>query len=352
MPAHQPPAKLTLQHWLAGDGELDDQRAVERADSLILIDQQVRRDRTTALFRDGAGEFAIVRRRGSPNLEGWWLPFDPYLPALTRISELAAGLLADVGELATPPSLHRVMYKPGQRAAYVVDGSDGQPGWLVKLLTPTAAAKVAWRSRLCADAGVGEVTRVPILVAHDAAAGVLLCSFIPGTPLSELPTEQITTDLRDRVIETVAAVHRLHSPTIPAWDVDKYLSAIGQLVDDASAALDTPNELHVMFDDVSRVLRRTTGESHLIHGDLTQRNIVVDDEMRIGLIDWDDAALGPVERDLATLATAFGGRTALAAVVATYEKSSDATVDSEVVDRYLDSQKLRKLCRKILAGNE
>jgi hypothetical protein len=139
-----------LRRWLNGSGQLDDQRALERADLLTLTDQQVRRDRTTGLFSDGTNEFAIVQRHGSPDLEAWWLPFDPHLPALGQVSEVAARLLGAAGQPSAAPSLHRVMYKPGQRAAFVVDRADGQPGWLVKLLTPTAAAKVAWRSRLLA----------------------------------------------------------------------------------------------------------------------------------------------------------------------------------------------------------
>lgn len=349
MPADPAPADVTLRRWLTGAGQLGDQRAVANADSLILTEQQLRRDRTTALFGDGTDEFAIVRRRGSAALEGWWLPFDPHLPALASVAELAANLLTEAGALTAARSLHRVMYKPGQRAAFVVNDADGQPCWLVKLLTPTAAAKVARRTRLLADAGLGEVARVPILAAHDAAEGALLCSYIPGTALSALPAARITADLRDRVIETVAAVHRLRSPTTPTWELDKYLGAIGRLVDDASTALERPNELRAMFDKVSAVLRRDSGEPHLIHGDLTRRNIVVDSELGLGLIDWDDASLGPVERDLATLATAFGGRSAIAAVVATYTTCCDVAVDSELVEQYLESQKLRKRCRRVIA---
>jgi aminoglycoside phosphotransferase len=330
---------------------LGDPDAFRRRHALLVSKISTRHDRTTALFHDGEAEFAVVRRGGvAPSLESWWLPNDPHLPALRRLPSVVSGLLADSGVLIDHPTIHRLSYNPGQRASFTVEAADGQPTWTVKALKPMKSIAVAERARALAASGIGDVVLAPQIVGHDRASGAMLFTFVSGASLKDRPTADMTTTLRNAVIAAAARVHQHPCSPLPVWDVDRYLASIRQLVDDAGVALGEPDTLLATFDRVAQGLRSHVGEGRLIHGDLTLRNVVVDGTSVIGFIDWDDASIGPVERDLATLSAAFGGQSAIDDVIAVYRQATAVPVDQSLVQHYVASQQLRKLCRKIIAA--
>ena len=343
---------VSLRQWLRPNERLDDPAATALLDTLLLRRADQQRDRVTAVFGDGIDQFAIVRRRNDePALESWWLPHDPHLPALSRLAEVIGGLLGRAAVRVADPHLQLVTYKPGQRAVFTVNGDDGQPLWLLKVLTPDRATVVTSRAKALTNLGVDAAVRAPLLVTDDVDLGAALFSFIPGSALKMLPAPRLTAALRDSVIAAAGRVHQHTAPTLPHWDVDGYVGRIGQALADASDVLGHSFSAMRAFDELTARLCANAASGRLIHADLTLRNIVVDDDASVGFIDWDDACIGPLERDLATLAAAFGGRAAIADVVSIYRTASDAPVDARMIGLYVDSQRLLKLCRRVVAGD-
>jgi Ser/Thr protein kinase RdoA (MazF antagonist) len=194
--------------------------------------------------------------------------------------------------VGAPVRLDRLKHKPGRRETLRASGPRGSA--IVKLYASDRAPVVARSVGALADGPPEPV--VPAVLHLDVERHVVVLSDVPGTPLrAALLTGDEATCRR-----AGAALGRWHA----AWSG----------VQPAALRPHTAErELRILAEragaaspDVARAVRhearRLGGDwrcSTVVHRDLYEEQLLVSD--RIGLIDLDDAALGPPELDLGNL---------------------------------------------------
>lgn len=134
----------------------------------------------------------------------WRWPQDPALPGLTAACKPTwlAGLLDGAG-IAVDGALRIVVraYRPGQRA--VLEVSDSNSRWFVKVVSPQSVRDLVWRHEL-----VGRALPVPPVVAADPH-GVVVLPEARGTILRELLADQWTDGAESATLPAPSVLNEL-----------------------------------------------------------------------------------------------------------------------------------------------
>ncbi|GAA1437294.1 hypothetical protein GCM10009616_38860 [Microlunatus lacustris] len=155
----------------------------------------------------------------------------------------------------------------------------------------------AARAALALAADLGGV-RAPREAAAAARGGLLVTSWLPGRPLDRLLDGPTAGDLLDGAGAVLARVHA--APVRPDRDArpeDAELTAVrDQLVALLPGEAGRVRRLAGRLADAPEL----SAPRVLRHGDFSVDQVVVDDDGRPGLVDWDRAHLGRAVDDLAT----------------------------------------------------
>lgn len=154
--------------------------------------------------------------------------------------------------------------------------------------------------------------RTPVAIASDASTGTVECSALPGRALHELlgdaGVSQAETSAAFRA--TGAAVRGLHESPPPAGARHHDAASEAEVTDrwtknslahgvlspaEAAAARSALADVH------GRLAGLTAAASSLIHRDLHDKQILVDDHTGVGLLDLDTLAIGDPALDVANL---------------------------------------------------
>lgn len=226
----------------------------------------------------------------------WRWPFDPALPALERLARSAVDVLDDHGITTVDAELSTavVAYRPFERAVLRID--DGDTTWYAKLVRPGDASGLVRRHELLGAHGLP----VPAVVAHDTDSGLVVMEALHGPTLRDLVKRDAPDwSSPDAIAELVGTLR-----SVSAED----LTAARQRLDDGShhvALLSTvlPAERTRLarLDDRLRRARvdAETRERRFVHGDLHERQLVIDDGRVVGLLDIDECGLGDPIDDVA-----------------------------------------------------
>ncbi len=213
--------------------------------------------------------------------------------------------LVDLADVVGAPGSELVVHRPERRA--VVRVTRGAVVTYRKLSRPGPTVR---RPDGVAVGGV----RVPDVVASDAAAGSLESAELPGRPLHALLGDVGTTDgqVEAAFCAAGAALRALHgaepAPGLAHHDVGAEWHVARKWVDHAvahevlpaaavSSARRALEDLRTRFD---RLVDPAT--TAVVHRDLHDKQVLVDDGDRVGLLDLDTLALGDPALDLANLA--------------------------------------------------
>lgn len=346
----------TLADWLGQYMQLGN------LGKLHLLAERQRRDSAALLVAAGGGrsgaprELVLHYTRGERLLRAWWLPYDPFLPTLGR---LAMQPLASLewqpapapAMLEAPTLVEQLVYNPGQRATLrVITAKQAQPLTL-KLLRPDAFARSLYQQTLLRLGGLAEQVCMPQLVAAAPDDNALLYQYLPGTSLDTL---QATLDgaLEHQLARLAAGIHTCAAGGLPAWQpLAEIARARWLLADRAACAPALAPAVGELFDRIAGALDPYQRPyAQLIHGDLSAKN-VLRQSGRLAVIDWDSCALGPPEKDLASLLARAawrkqGGNRLLGA----YEQLVGQPLDRTLLNLLVLNQRLLKLCRRLLSG--
>ena len=195
--------------------------------------------------------------------------------------------------LGAPVSLEELKHKPGRRTTLRARGAHRNA--MVKVYASTRAPTVA--ARIAALAAGPDDVVVPQVLLCDSEQHVVVLSEVPGVPLREalLAGDGETCE---RAGSALGAWHRAWlgaspDPLVP-HTAEREIEILTTRIDSASdeiAALVKAELPSVVDGDWAPVT--------VIHRDLYEEQIMIAD--RIGLIDLDDAALGPPELDIGNL---------------------------------------------------
>lgn len=194
--------------------------------------------------------------------------------------------------VGAPAVFEELKHKPGRRLTLRAQGPDGSV--IVKLFHSGRASAVADRIS-CLREGPAE-PEVPEVLAVDPAERLLVLSDVPGAPLREAVLAGAEHECR-RAGAALAAWHEAwvgwRPPALREHTIEREMAA---LIDRAAIA---SREIGV---GVGAALRKLNDEwlpVTAVHRDLYEEQILLGE--RVGLIDLDDAALGPPELDVGNL---------------------------------------------------
>lgn len=203
-----------------------------------------------------------------------------------------------------------VAHRPGRRAVVRLSGADGTAREFVKVVRPSKAEDLARRGALV-SALIGEEVRVPRLAdGSEPERGVLRWSVVPGATLHDLGAsgEWSASQAWTAWHTAGRAVARLHSA--PAEHVTARHGATDELA--ALAAFLDPAVAHGLLDAdlVARARERVAAELEagaggsapgVLHRDLHDKQLLLDDAGTVGMIDVDTLAVGERALDVANL---------------------------------------------------
>jgi hypothetical protein len=282
----------------------------------------------------------------------WW-GADPALCAWggePALHDLLTGLLPAAPAAAGSAQLRLLRHKPGRRAAFGVRWAGGE--YVLKLLSAADFVGALGPARLGATAAPHRL-RAPRLVAHCAQRRALVLEFVPGVPLDRLDVAARAAALV-ALPAALAAVHAMPGARLARWRPDSVLGKLDALT---AAVAGRSTTLARSAADLTGVLggRLAAREGAVgvvtTHGDVTLRNLVWDDgapagRSALGLIDWDRAALGPVELDLSPLLGLLGA----AALPAHYEQAGGRRVDGELLAALVVANRLARTLKRTALG--
>lgn len=273
----------------------------------------------------------------------WRWPFDPHLPGLERVVTDTATILREHGLAVTVSQTDVVTYRPLERAVLRVRSSDGTR--YVKLLRPVDVPAVVLRHAVLRGHGVP----VPCVEAEDPALGMVVMSELPGPTLRDLIKADSTTWVPPGAI--VELTRRL-----AAVEADGLAAMRSRLHDGphhvALLSSVLPGEgrrLELVDERIRAALTRAADRGPaFVHGDLHERQLVVDDGAIAGLLDVDESGLGDPLDDIAVPVAHLRHR----ALTAPNGPRIDAFVDDLLVEssRHLAGEDLAAGAAAVLAG--
>lgn len=225
----------------------------------------------------------------------WRWPFDPGLPALERLARTTSQVLADHGVATSePPRTSVAAYRPTERAVLRIDAGDRV--WFAKLVRPDEAADLVRRHELLMTSGLP----VPELVAHDVDKGLVIMDELRGPTLRDLVKSDASTwpapDTIAGLVRRIGTVdaHDLtamrrrlrdgpHHTALLASVLPEERDRLARLDERLQQALDEASEREPMF----------------VHGDLHERQLIVDGDHIVGLLDIDECGVGDPADDVA-----------------------------------------------------
>jgi Ser/Thr protein kinase RdoA (MazF antagonist) len=195
--------------------------------------------------------------------------------------------------LGAPVVVEELKHKPGRRTTSRAVGARRTA--IVKVYASERAPIVAARLRALA-AGPPEPV-VPEVLLCDTEAHLVALSEVPGVPLREaLVGGEL--DTCARAGEVIGRWHRAWHGSSPEalvpHTVERELEILGARMESASSEVATA--VRAVLPEVAAT---TWEHSTIVHRDLYEEQVLVAE--RIGLIDLDDAALGPPELDVGNL---------------------------------------------------
>jgi Ser/Thr protein kinase RdoA (MazF antagonist) len=196
------------------------------------------------------------------------------------------------GVVGTPVALEELKHKPGRRRTVRARGPEGSA--IVKLYASDRASVVA--RRVASLAGGPHDPVLPVVLHVDPKRRVVVLSDVPGTPL-RASLLQGDLDACSRVGVALGAWHTAWTGAGPAPLRRHTFDREREILDLRAGAVSS-----AVGRAVAGALPGLAGEwacTTVVHRDLYEEQILVGE--RTGLIDLDDAALGPPELDLGNL---------------------------------------------------
>jgi Ser/Thr protein kinase RdoA (MazF antagonist) len=257
-----------------------------------------------------------------------------------------------VGE---PATLEELKHKPGRRVTLRAHGPNGSA--IVKLYQSDRIVSVA--ARIAAIAEGPDEPLVPRVLAVEPEKRLLVLSEVPGAPLREAILGSDEDECR-RAGMAIAAWHQAWAGKRPGALAAHTIE--GELIVLADRSALASREIGMRVGAALRSFRGEWPAATVVHRDLYEEQVLLGE--RVGLIDVDDAALGPPELDVGNLLAHLelielrSGKVLSAVRTAFLDGyTSRGTLDEELLERCRVLSRLRLAClhddpRLLAAGHE
>lgn len=193
---------------------------------------------------------------------------------------------------------HRLFYRVAPGTSRKESGNTS----LVVMLSPPDLEnndQFALLARIFAAGGVG----VPELIAQEPDAGWFLMSDLGSTHLADVYEAQSQDMVLPRVIETLTRIQQITDPAIPAYTPQRFrdeLEIFSQWF--VENLLDRPFPRTLVEECFEHLVANTQSQPQCcVHRDFHCRNLMLTADGDVGVVDFQDALMGPAAYDLASL---------------------------------------------------
>jgi Ser/Thr protein kinase RdoA (MazF antagonist) len=192
-----------------------------------------------------------------------------------------------------PPAVYEELkHKPGRRLTLRVRGTYRTA--IVKLYRADSVPHVV--EKISALAGGPPEPELPRVLASDRTARLVVLSHVPGTPLREAVLASDEAGCR-RAGAAIARWHVVWAGVRPQGFPEHTIEdELANLVERAARA---PHDIAAWVAETVHELREPWEAATVVHGNLDEGQVLLGE--RVGLIDLEDAALGPPELDVGSL---------------------------------------------------
>ena len=144
--------------------------------------------------------------------------------------------------------------------------------------------------------------QVPEVIAHDAELGFLLVTDFGDRLFANAYIEGDRDLALQAAITALVRIQQIESDDVPPFEVSRFFEEVGifeEWLIEGLLELDTP----ALFADVCRILVDATQSQPqvTVHRDYHSRNLLLLDDGSIGIVDFQDALVGPITYDLVSL---------------------------------------------------
>jgi len=237
---------------------------------------------------------------------GWWLPDAPNLAALDAFFDRTAYrrfLTAQGLPDADRPLPALVRYVPRQRALFRSALAAPAGGLYIKCYRPPGDVRAAANlARMTQAWKRGRLAfRPPCLIFHDVDRHAVGMDEVAGQRLTDF-MGRTAPDPMQQVGIALAGLHGSGINALAHWTPAAEIAALKAAMADVSLALPVlGREVDALIDDIERRADGLAFDSAApVHGNLFGDQILVDDG-HIGIVDWDDLALGDPLHDVGRL---------------------------------------------------
>jgi hypothetical protein len=244
------------------------------------------------------GPWPVRLRHGASGALAFGI-YDPQTDALQRVRPEEDEALPPLRDLLQAGRL--IAYRPGRRAT--VRLGDGGKARYAKVFRPARARAPRERIRAVTAALKGRpAPGIPEMVEADLTAGVLVFRGAPGLSLHDrlMGGPGVSLSILEAVAGSLARLHEFPGRSLPDGDVPIGLGVYVRLA--SKAFPEEAGHLRATLQEVVALPRPASTSDRLVHGDLHDRNVLLDGE-RVTLLDLDLAHAGDPAEDVGNLAS-------------------------------------------------
>lgn len=206
--------------------------------------------------------------------------------------------LPGLASLLRHPDAHLLVHQP-ERRAVVRLGTHGQRGY-AKLVSPERTTAIVAKGE--AARKLPDVTFItPKLLAADAAQGLTVWSPLPGKSLYDLSNPSQLLPAASAAGEALRSMHTTTPPAeVERHDAEAEIEVMERWLERlAPFNAELHRRVRAATPQVYEALRDATSPVALLHRDFYDKQIFVDTQGQIGLLDFDTLATGEAALDLA-----------------------------------------------------
>jgi hypothetical protein len=300
---------------------------------------------------------------------GFWLyPEDPELPVLARLYA-SPGFLQEVaweervGEGVPGDDdllVRRLLYNPGRRATFLVASEKTGRRFILKIVRPKEWRASREKLERIERAALHEHILLPKIVASSCREHLFLYDYLPGLRIDRLAPgdrEELKSGLFEEVARLLTALHQTTLPGLPRWSPHQEIGVLSALTDflqirAPGIAAAVQQIVEAISDDL---VERNRPGARAIHNSFSAKHLLYHPERaetrKLAVLDWDSAALGPPEKDVASFLASFSeGEEEALSFVERYYGNGGGELDLKLVHRFVQARRVMKVCRKVLRG--
>lgn len=304
----------------------------------------------------------------------WYYPEDPDLPTLTKMYPCQTFLQKAAWERPWKNIfcsedeifVQRLLYNPRLRATFLLSSPKASKKLILKIIKSCDFKECLGKIEVIRRCNLNKRIAFPSLISYSVQEKAFLYNYIPGLridKLNPLRLKKIKPLLFEEIVLLLSEIHKTRPPLLPQWnpmdDINRMSSSLDYL--EKRHPGESVAIRHIFENLCECFLQKVRAYDNMIHNDFSAKHILYDDDEkfdsfiseRLALIDWDNAVLGPKEKDIGEFMSGsmFTEKEDYSIFLNLYQKRTGHAIDVDLVNGFIQYHSFLKVCRRILRNS-